>query len=213
MESEGSILEAVHLGPASTLRGEFFGGEFGLGFFDRPLTPLEATGREVAALGDVEILLRTEDTEGEGGEVGVIHRGHRGLSVGLSQELIRDCVKFRASLHLLSDEGIVRASVVQMFLRHDIVERGVTTARHPVEPSTVVGIALHLRDERGVVSLLLRVVEVDAEADAGVDVSGTTRLLGETLDERVTLFRGEVNLALDVTGGELFECGLGCFHW
>ena len=39
-----------------------------------------------------------------------------------------------------------------------------------MEPATIVSVALQLRDEGGDASLLLGVVEVDAEADAGVNV-------------------------------------------
>lgn len=83
-----------------------------------------------------------------------------------------------------------------------------------MEPATVVTVALHTADEVGDMGLLLGVVELDAEADAGVDVLVVATGLAEALVERVHLGLGEVEFPLDdgFCGFEVGHFGFGVFH-
>ena len=101
-----------------------------------------------------------------------------------------------------------------MPLRHDIIERGVPTTGHTVEPATVVSVAHQTADDVAEVGLLLGVVELDAEADAGVHILIRATGLGEALDERSHLGLGEVEVAFeDGFGGlEVGHFGFGVIH-
>lgn len=103
---------------------------------------------------------------------------------------------------------------VKGLLRDHIVEGGVTATGHPVEPATVITVALHTADEVGDVGLLLGVVELDAEADAGVDILVVATGLAEALVERSHLGLGEVEFPLDdgFGGFDVGEFGFGVFH-
>ena len=133
---------------------------------------------------------------------------------GFVKPSVGDGVEFRPDSHLFSDEGIIGLGVVEMLLRHDIIEGLVSTTGHAVEPATIVSVALHTADEVGDVGLLLGVVELDAEADAGVNVLGGATGLAEALVERVHLGLGEFKSPLDdgFGGFEVGEFGLGVFH-
>ena len=143
---------------------------------------------------------------------------HSGLDYafgfGFVKPSVGDGVEFSSDRHLLTDEGIIGTGRVQMLLRHDIIKGLVTTTGHAVEPATIVSVALHTADEVGDVGLLLGVVELDAEAGAGVNVLGGAKGLAEALVERVHLGLGEFKSPLDdgFGGFEVGEFGLGVFH-
>ena len=104
---------------------------------------------------------------------------------------VGDSVEFRASLNALLDERVIGTSPLEMLLGHNIVERGVTTTGHAVKPATIISVALHTADEAVDVCLLLGVVVLDAEADAGVNVLGRATGLAEALVQRIHLGLGE----------------------
>jgi len=60
-------LEAVHVGTAGTLRGEFLRGELGDGFGEQAFSASDDAGRLVGA-SQVKVLLTATDAEGEFGQ-------------------------------------------------------------------------------------------------------------------------------------------------
>ena len=83
-----------------------------------------------------------------------------------------------------------------------------------MEPATVVSVAHQTADDVAEVGTLLGVVELDAEADTGVHILIRATGLGEALDERGHLGRGEFNLPLDdgFGGLEVGHFDFGVFH-